>query len=310
MTSIRVVLGLVASMNLELEQMDVKTIFLHGEIEEELYMEQPEGFEEKGKENMVCKLNKSLYGLKQAPRKWYKKFESFMIDQGYMKLNSDHCVFTCKFTDDDLIILLIYVDDMLIVGQDKKKIAMLKKDLNKVFEMKDLGQAKQILGMHISRDRKNGKLWLSQEEYVEKILKRFKMEKAKPVSCPLGTQFKLTKGSSPKDEHEKKEMDKIPYALAVGSLMYAMICTRPDISFAVGVVSRFLSNPGKDHWAAVKWILRYLRGTSKLCLCYGNWRPTIQAFTDSDMAGDVDMKSTSGYVLIYLGGAISWQAKL
>ncbi|CAM8944063.1 unnamed protein product [Rhodiola kirilowii] len=177
MTSIRGVLGLVASMNLELEQMDVKTAFLHGEIEEDLYMEQPEGFEQKGKENMVCKLNKSLYGLEQAPRQWYKKFENFMIDQGYTKLNSDHCVFTRKFTDDDLIILLIYFVDMLIVGQDKKKIITLKKDLNKVFEMKDLGQAKQILGMHISRDRKNGKLWLSQEEYVEKILKRFKMER-------------------------------------------------------------------------------------------------------------------------------------
>ncbi|CAM8972008.1 unnamed protein product [Rhodiola kirilowii] len=168
--------------------------------------------------------------------------------------------------------------------------------------MKDLGQAKQILGMHISRDRKNGKLWLSQEEYVEKILKRFKMEKAKPVSCPLVTPFKLTKGSSPKDEHEKKEMDKVPYASAVGSLMYAMICTRPDIAFAVGVVSRFLSNPGKDHWEAVKWILRYLKGTSKLCLFYGSGCSTIQAFTDSDMAGDIDtMKSTSSYVLIYWG---------
>ncbi|CAM8972980.1 unnamed protein product [Rhodiola kirilowii] len=243
-------------------------------------MEQPEGFEEKVKENMVCKLNKSLCGLKQAPRQGFKKFESFMIDQGYTKLNSDHCVFIRKFTDGDFIILLIYVDDMLIVGQDMKKITMLKKDLNKVFKMKDLGHAKQILGMHISRDKKNGKVWLSQEEYVEKILKRFKMEKAKPVSFPLGTQFKLYTALSPKDEHEKKEMDKVPYASAVGCLMYVMIRIRPDIAFAVGVVSRFFSNLAKNHWAAVKWILRYLRDNLKLCLCYGGGCPTIQAFTN------------------------------
>lgn len=126
-------------------------------------MEQPEGFEIKGKEKLVCHLKKSLYGLKQAPRQWYKKFESFMINYGYHKTHTDHCVFVKNFVEGDFLILLLYVDDMLIVGSDTNKIASLKANLNKTFAMKDLGPARQTLGMHISRDRKKKKLWLSQE---------------------------------------------------------------------------------------------------------------------------------------------------
>ena len=161
MSSIRVVLGLAASLDLEVEQMDVKTAFLHGELEEEIYMEQPEGFEVKGKEDYVCKLKKSLYGLKQAPRQWYKKFESVMGEQGYRKTTSDHCVFFQKFSDGDFIILLLYVDDMLIIGKNASRINQLKKQLSKSFAMKDLGPAKQILGIRITRDRNARKLWLS-----------------------------------------------------------------------------------------------------------------------------------------------------
>ena len=130
-------------------------------MEEEIYIQQPEGFEVKGKENLVCKLNKRLYGLKQAPRQWYKKFDSFMMSHGYNKTSSDHCVFIRKFSDDNFIIFLLYVDDMLIIGYDSSKIDRLKRELSKFFSMKDLGSAKSILGMKISRDRKNRKLWLS-----------------------------------------------------------------------------------------------------------------------------------------------------
>ncbi|GKV14795.1 hypothetical protein SLEP1_g25613 [Rubroshorea leprosula] len=222
MSSIRVVLGLAASMNLELEQLDVKTAFLHGDLHEEIYMDQPEGFEEQGKEHMVCKLKKSLYGLKQAPRQW------------------------------------------------------LKEELSKSFDMKDLGPAKQIL-----------------------------------VSTPLANHFKLSKQSCPTTKEEKEKMSLIPYSSAVSSLMYAMVCTRPDIAHAVGVVSRFLSDPGKIHWEAVKWIFRYLRGTTKLCLTFGQTEPILKGYTDADMAGDLDnRKSISGYLFTFAGGAVSWQSKL
>ncbi|KAF5945758.1 hypothetical protein HYC85_015986 [Camellia sinensis] len=124
------------------------------------------------------------------------------------------------------------------------------------------------------------------------------MNKAKPVGCPLASHFKLSSNQCPTSEKDKEEMQKVPYASVVGSLMYAMVCTRPNIAHIVGVVSRFLSNPGKEHWAAIKWILRYLRGTSKVCLCFGDGKPMLDGFTDSDMAGDIDSrKSTSGNIV-------------
>ena len=152
MTSIRTVLGLAASLDLELEQLDVKTAFLHGDLHEEIYMEQPEGFEEKGRENLVCKLKKSIYGLKKAPRQWYRKFDSFMTSNGYKRTSADPCVYFKRFPGDKFIILLLYVDDMLIVGQDSKIISNLNKNFFSSFDIKDLGPAKQILSMEIARE--------------------------------------------------------------------------------------------------------------------------------------------------------------
>ena len=137
------------------------------------------------------------------------------------------------------------------------------------------------------------------------------MDKAKTVSCPLANHFKLSTMQSPSTDKEKEEMKKIPYASAVGSLMYAMVCTRPDIAHTVGVMSQFLSNPEKKHWATMKWIFRYLRGASKICLCFGDAKPVLAGYTDADMAGDVDLrKSTSSYLIIFTGGAVLWQSKL
>ena len=143
-------------MDLKLEQLDVKTAFLHGDLKEEIYMDQPKGFKVKGKERMVCKLKKSLYGLKQAPRQWSKKFDSFMVGHGYTRTNADHCVYVRKFPNGKFVIL--FVDDILVVRQDAGVIENLKKDLFKLFDMKDLGPARQILGMQILRDRKAKKL--------------------------------------------------------------------------------------------------------------------------------------------------------
>ena len=311
MSSIRTMLSLAATLDLEVEQMDVKTAFLHGDLEEEIYMKQPDGFQVEGKEDYVCRLRKSLYGLKQAPRQWYKKFEFVMCEQGYKKTTSDHCVFVKKFSNDDFIILLLYVDDMLIIGKNVSKIDRLKKQLGDSFAMKDMEAAKQILGIRIMRDKKEKKLWLSQEHYVKRVLQRFQMENAKAVSTPLATHFKLSAKQSPSNEAEKLDMERVPYASAVGSLMYAMVCTRLDIAHAVGTVSRFLSNPGREHWNAVKWILRYLRGTAGMRLCFGGNKPTLVGYSDSDLAGDIDSrKSTSGYLIKFAGGAVAWQSKL
>ncbi|XP_031499205.1 TMV resistance protein N-like [Nymphaea colorata] len=182
-------------------------------------------------------------------------------------------------------------------GSNLQEINSLKKQLPKEFEMTDLGAAKQILGMRISRDSKTGTLNLSQQNYIEKILCRFKMQDAKPVSTPLAIHFKLSKDLSPKTDEEHEEMSMISYASAVGSLMYAMVCTRPDIAQAVGAVSRYIAEPGKKHWEAVKWILRYLKGTLCMSLCFKQNELLLHGFVDADLGGDLGSKrSTTGYV--------------
>jgi hypothetical protein len=159
-SSICALLGIVAMHDLELEQLDVKTDFLHDDLEDGIYMDQPKGFIVVGKKNFVCKLKKSLYGFKQSPRQWYKKFDSFIIANGFKRSLYDSCVYI-KFVDGSPIYLLLYIDDMLIVVKSKIAIANLKAQLSSEFEMKDLGAAKKILGMKITRDRKSGLLYLS-----------------------------------------------------------------------------------------------------------------------------------------------------
>ena len=179
----------------------------------------------------------------------------------------------------------------------------------KVFDMKDMGEASHILGMCIHRDRSKKLLYLSQEEYIDRVLLRFNMDRGKALSTPLPSYVKLSKQDCPQSDEEKAEMDKLPYASAVGSLMYAMIATRPDIAFAVGVVSRYMSNPGKKHWEAVKGIMRYLKATKSLRICYESQDLSVRGYTDSDYAGDLDKRrSTSGYVFTLAGGAVSWRS--
>jgi hypothetical protein len=312
-TSIRVLLALVAQYDMELEQLDVKTAFLHGDLEEVIYMAQPEGFKEAGNENLVCRLKKSLYGLKQSPRQWYKRFDSYMLKIGYKRSEYDCCVYSHVFNDGTIILLMLYVDDMLIACRDMSKINELKRLLGREFDMKDLGVAKKILGMEIKRDRKAGKLWLSQKRYIHKVLEKFSMLDAKAVSTPLASHFVLSAKQCPSTDAEMEEMVKVPYANAVGCLMYAMVYTRPDISQAVSVVAKYMANPGKEHWNAIKWILRYLKGTKELGIMFErqHGETNIVGFVDSDYAGDLDKRrSTTGYVFTCADGPISWRSML
>src|SRR6202034_4029134 len=241
---IRLLLSVDAAFDFEVEYMDVKTTFLHGDLEEEIYMKQPEGFAVKGKKELVCKLKKSLYGLKQPPRMWYQKFDTFIWGLGFTRSKVDHCVYF-KLIGDRVIYLVLYVDDMLLVGNDKEIIQDLKTQLSSKFDMKDLSAANYILGMEIKRDWER-KLWLNQRKYVETILQRSNMQDSKPVKVPIPVGLRLSAEQCPKTQEEEEDMSRVPYASAVGSLMYAMVCTRPDIAHAVGVLSRFMSKPGKE----------------------------------------------------------------
>ena len=245
-TSIRLLLSVAAAFDFEVEQMDVKTTFLHGDLEEEIYMKQPEGFAVKGKKELVCKLKKSLYGLKQSPRMWYQKFDTFIRGLGFTRSKADHCVYF-KLIGDHVIYLVLYVDDMLLVGNDKEIIQDLKTQLSSKFDMKDLGAANYILGMEIKRDRAKRKLWLNQRKYVETILQRFNMQDSKPVKVPIPVGVRLSAEQCPKTQEEEEDMSRVPYASAVSSLMSTMVCTRLDISHAVGVLRRFMSKVRKEH---------------------------------------------------------------
>jgi hypothetical protein len=271
---------------LHLEQLDVKTCFLHGDLEEEIYMQYPQGYVVKGTDNLVCRLKKRKYVLKKSPRQWYFKFDRFMTEQGYTRCHSDHCVYFKRLENVSYIILLFYVDDMLVPGSNMKDINFFKKKLANSFVMKDLGVAKKILVMRIKRDKKNHKLTLSQGEYIEKVLERFRMKNEKPVSTLLANHFKLTKEMCPKTQEEIEYMSRVPYSSTIGSLMYAMVCTRPDIAHAVGVVSRYMNNTCKEHWEELKWILRYFRGTATHALCFGGLKIVLQGRVDSYMEGD------------------------
>ncbi|KAH9781841.1 hypothetical protein KPL71_008631 [Citrus sinensis] len=313
-SSIRLLLALSAYHDLELEQMDVKTAFLHGSLDEEIFMAQPEGFIEKGSEDKVCLLKKSLYGLKQSPRQWYLKFDEFMISHGYCRSRFDNCVYFKLSSCGGGIYLLLYVDDMLIACSQKEEIKRLKIELSTEFEMKDLGATTKILGMQITRDRKSKVLFLSQADYVKKVLARFNMENSKPVSTPLSAHFQLSKSLEPTTDDDFNYMRKIPYSSAVGSIMYAMVCTRPDLAHGVGVISRFMGNPGKGHWNAVKWVLRYLQGSAVTAIMFGKTSeasPEVVGFVDSDYAADKDRRrSITGFVFTMCRGAISWKSSL
>lgn len=259
-------------------------------------------------------VKKSLYELKQSPRQWYKRFDSFVISKGYQRSSYDSCVYYNKTDSGCFLYLLLYVDDMLIACKEKEAIRSLKCMLRSEFEMKDLGPARKILGMEIHRSGSEGLLFLSQTSYVEKLLKRFNMMDAKPVSTPIARHFKLSSNLAPKTDDEINLIRHIPYSSATGSLMDAMVCTRPDLAYSASLVSRFMSNPGNYHWSVVKWIFRYLKGSKCIGLIYGKTAEHsngLSGFVDADFAGDLDKRrSLTGYLFTLYGNAVSWKANL
>ena len=248
--SIRILLSIAAHLDYEIWQMDVKTAFLNGNLDECIYMMQPEGFIAKGQERMLCKLNRSIYGLKQASRSWNIRFNQAIKSFGFNQCPDESCVYK-KCNGNVVVFLVLYVDDILLIGNNRGALSTVKEWLSKTFEMKDLGEAKYILGIKILRDRKNRMLGLSQATYIDTIMARFSMQNAKKGFLPFKHGVALSRDQCPKTTDEIERMKQIPYASAVGSLMYAMLCTRPDICFAVGMVSRYQSNPGEDHWTVV-----------------------------------------------------------
>ncbi|KAK1608851.1 hypothetical protein QYE76_032524, partial [Lolium multiflorum] len=305
--SVRILLAIAAFFDYEIWQMDVKTAFLNGDIEEELYMVQPKGFVDPKNADKVCKLQRSIYGLKQASRSWNRRFDKVIKDFGFIQCHGEACIYK-KVSGSSVAFLILYVDDILLIGNDIELLSSVKGYLNNSFSMKDLGEASYILGIKIYRDRSRRLIGLSQSTYLDKILKKFRMDESKKGFLPMLPGKVLSKTQGPATAEERERMSQIPYASAVGSIMYAMLCTRPDIAHAVSLTSRYQSDPGIEHWTAVKNILKYLKRTKDMFLCYGGDQElVVTSYTDASWNTDPDdSKSQSGYVFILNGAAVSW----
>ena len=302
-TTIRLLLALVAHYDLELHQIDVVTEFLNGDLDEDIYMEQPEGCIDKRKSDHVCKLLKALYGLKHAHRQWHAKVDDFLIGElGFKTSRSDPCLYIKRISNTTMLIAL-YVNDLLLAGSDINVITWMKGELNKRFEMKDLGEAKVCIGLEIQRDRTAKTLSLTQTKYASNVLERFRMSTCNHSLTPM-EQGRTTTISTETDSETNA-----PYREAVGCLMYLMVGTRPDLAYEIGKLSQHSANPRESHWAGVKRVMRYVQGARNLGIVFNSKSksPELLGFSDADWAGCSDSrKSTSGYVFKFCGGAISW----
>ena len=281
--------------------MDVKSAFLNGELQEEVYVAQPPGFVVKGEESKVLRLHKALYGLRQAPRAWNIKLDACLLSLGFKRSTTEHAVYA-RGNDKARLLVGVYVDDLIIAGRSAPEIDRFKEQMKAEFQMSDLGLLSFYLSIEVKQD--DGKITLNQASYAKRILDKAGMGDCNPCYVPIEPRFKLSKQSS------APPFDATEFRSVVGSLRY-LVHTRPDIAFAVGYVSRFMESPTTEHFAAVKKILRYVAGTLRHGCCFRRLEdePRLVGYSDSDMAGDVDTRKSTTGVMFFLGeNLISWQS--
>ena len=255
------VIALASKNGLKLHQMDITTAFLNGNLKEEVNMKQPEGFLVNGQEHLVCRLRKSIYGLKQSPRCWNQALDAQIKLMGFKQSTSDPCIYTSTTESGGLLVLAVYVDDILLAGKSQQKIAQVKADLRKLFQLKDMGELHYFLGVSVQQCSEE--IWIGQPTYTQAVIKKFGMEHCKPANTPMAPGTKLLKATE-----QSEIIDPTLYQSTVGSLLYLFGWTRPNITFAMSQVTKFCSSPTKEHWSAVKCILRYLKGTPNYGLSY------------------------------------------
>lgn len=305
--TIRTLLGTSVVRGMHIHHLDVITAYVQGDLTDELYMEQPQMFVKLHEEEKVCKLNKPLYGLKQAGREWYCKLDNYLFSLNFKNTAVDPCVYVNIKKDNDTVII-IYVDDLLIASTDLSNINKIKNLLQQKFKMKDLGNVKDILGIHVEREGDTGNIKISQKRYIQDVLKRFDMEQCNPLSTPLEQNLNIAEIELEAKNTESAMIDK-PYRELVGSLIYLANATRPDIAFAANLLSRFCTSPKLVHWKMAKRVLRYLNGTIENCISYTKENKLI-VYVDSDWAGDTsDRRSCTGYIVCIGGGPISWNSR-
>jgi hypothetical protein len=300
MNTVRVLLSVAINCGWSLYQMDVKNAFLHGDLEEDVYMKIPPGHSREKEQGMVCKLHKALYGLKQSPRAWYSKLSSVLIASGFKRSHADSSLFV-RTGKVGRLIVLVYVDDLIITGDNMDEIQSLKSTLHETFSIKDLGSLKYFLGIEMDHSSKG--LFLNQRKYIVDLLHEVGMTDSKPAHTPLKSNLKLNFEGEPLSDISM-------YQRLVGKLIYLTI-TRPDITYAVSLVSQFMHSPTSLHLTIVKRILRYLKGTvTKGILMKNNGHFKLEGFSDSDWAGNaIDRKSTTGFCTFIGGNLVTWKSK-
>ena len=314
--SLRVLLAIAAVKNLEVHQVDIVGAYLQADLDEEIYMEVPEGVDtDAGDEGRVCRLKKALYGLKQSGRAWNKLLVEFLESIGFRMTTTDPGIMADGGLEDGGIAIPIYVDDMLIIGKDLHRVKRVKAQLAGRFNTKDLGEVKKILGIHVERDRKRRSITLSQAVYSGEVLEEFGMSEANATATPMETDFvKRVQDSKAQNSKALGKADVGRYLSAIGKLQFLSNGTRPDIAFAVSFLGRFRAEPHTAHWEAVKRVFRYLSGTREASLKYGvnagAAEIEVVGYSDSEFAGDsTDRKSVGAYVFTLGGGPITWASK-
>ncbi|OWR48976.1 putative Copia protein [Danaus plexippus plexippus] len=303
-TTLRLLFALSVQLNLDITHLDVTTAFLYGILEEDIYIQIPEGFSEKVEKGQVLKLKKSMYGLKQSSRVWYKRVEECLLKIGFVKSKIEPCMFL-KTQDKLKTIVTLYVDDFFIFSNDIIATKHLKDVLSDNFKIKDLGEIKKCLGVNVKVNKCEKTISISQEDYIDQLLLKFKMSQCKTVQTPMETKLHASK--------DENNVDKLlfPYQQMIGSLMYLAVLTRPDIAFAVSFLSQFNNSYTKQHCSYVKRILRYLKLTKHYGLKFSaDGNSVIEGFVDADWGGNtIDRRSYTGFCFTLSGCVISWETK-
>ncbi|MHB1946432.1 MAG: reverse transcriptase domain-containing protein, partial [Metallibacterium sp.] len=297
-TTLRTLLAYATKHDMRICQLDVSTAYLHADVKEELYMEQPSGFEVAGSngERLVCRLKKSLYGLKQAGRNWNETLDKFLKEQSFRRSQADPCLYMNK---DSGMIIAIYVDDIVSLDNSEEERKRFVTNIGQTFKIVDIGPIKWLLGAEIIQE--NGTVRINQEKYCLDILKKFRMEDCNALNTPIVARDQ---------KDESPPHDRFEYLSLVGSIMYLATVTRPDIAYAASQAGQKMANPTEDDWTMAKRILRYLKGTQNFNIIYSKTNEPLIGYADSNWGGGAkDRKSTSGYVFTYGGAAISWASR-
>jgi hypothetical protein len=311
-SSLRLLLSTAAVHDFDIHQLDIKTAFLNGTLEENIYMYSIPGMPYPP--GTLLKLNKALYGLKQAPRVFNQELDRFIETHGFRRSVIDKGVYI-KETDCSTIYLAVYVDDILIIGNDKNFITEFKAELNERFKIDDLGEAKLILGIEIIRDRAKRLIHVNQERYINNLAKKYRAkEVVDKYKVPM---FKQSYNSvfEPNDGAVRIFENNSLYRSLLGAILYLNVCTRPDISFAVSVLASFCTSPRQMHWNALLDLLNYVKNTKATSITYGKVttesRDKLEIYADADFAAKANKrKSRTGFVIYFNGGAIIWKSCL